>query len=311
MPSSFNFLDSFSTNCSSSGWHPASSVQVWYSLVGVVAAVSCLFGIPANLSVMVKLGRDLRGSAMSQRLFFSLALSDLLCLLCLLAGGVIFLAELPIGAGVCQAVLYFLFFSITSSSNILVLISVQRYYQILHHTRWAKVSRGWQRLLLGAVWGLAALLALPAALTEAGRRPADGLSCRNQRIPMAVELIYISYAVCCQLLLLLFYLLLVRGLKRIKMCDQKKRAITKLLSRILAVSLVLGFFPITARLFYVYAGLTQSETLLCVSKMLTFIEFIYFFTHCLNPWLYFFTSLRQRRRGDGKRRFLMALNDSS
>jgi len=118
------------TNCTSAGGPHTICIQPWYLFAGVVATVTCLFGIPANISVIVKLSRHLRGSTMSQRLFFNLAMSDLLCLFCLLAGGFIFLTELHSTLRVCQVLFYLFFFSVTSSLHILVLISIQRYYQV-------------------------------------------------------------------------------------------------------------------------------------------------------------------------------------
>ncbi|KAM4569215.1 P2Y purinoceptor 4-like [Odontesthes bonariensis] len=289
-------------------------IPPWYLFAVVVVTVPCLFGIPANISVIVKLSRHLRGSTMSQRLFFNLALSDLLCLFCLLAGGIILLTELnsTLHSTLCQVLFYLFFFSLNSSLNILVLISFQRYYQILHHAKWAKVNRTWQRILLFSVWMLAALLALPPvfSLTEV-KRETEQPSCKSKRVTPEVEVIYIVYTVSCHLLLLFFCVLLVRGVKRLKMCDKKKRSVTKLFSRIIAVSLIVSFLPLMARVIYVTARLTESKNLLNVSKWITFIECFYFTNHCLNPWLYFFASLKQKREPNSERgHFLMPLDDS-
>lgn len=117
---------STSFNCTFSG-KPLTS---WYIVAGVVTTVSCLLGIPANITIIVQLSRHLRGSSMTQRLFFYLAMSDLLCLICLPFGMYIFFNGTCLADGMNQFLLYYFIFCITTDLNILVLISIQRYYQV-------------------------------------------------------------------------------------------------------------------------------------------------------------------------------------
>ncbi|XP_073337106.1 urotensin-2 receptor-like [Pagrus major] len=302
----------FFNNCSYSGPPLTSCLWPWYIVASVIVAVSFLLGMPANFTVIVKLSRHLHGSSISQRLFFSLAVSDVLCLLCLPVGVAIFINGPSLSHGVCQLFFYFFFFCITSDVNILVLISIQRYYQVLHPKKWEKLGRIWQRLLLFSVWMLGALVALPAVflLTEVKNEDdwTDSRSCRNQRITPLLEAVYISFIVFCHLVLFYFYQLLVRGVHRTKMADKKKPRVTKLFIRIIAASLVVGFFPLVLRVVYVVALFTESAELLHVSQMLTFVECFYFFNHCLNPFLYFFAS---RHQPGGGKSLLMPLNDNS
>ncbi|XP_049423278.1 type-1 angiotensin II receptor-like [Epinephelus fuscoguttatus] len=315
--SSFNTscsLNSSMNNCSSSETSPSSSLHPWYIVAGVLISVSCVLGIPANITVIVKLSQQLRGSTMSQRLFFNLAVSDLLCLFYLTAGVVIFFNGIHLTEGVCSLLFYFFFFCITSDSNILVLISIQRYYQILHHKKWSKLKRIWQRVSLFAVWMLGALVALPAVFllreVEIEDEWTDGHSCKNKRIEPVLETFYISFMVFSQFVVLSFYLLLVRGVNRAQMPAKKQDKTNKLFMRIIAVSLVFGFSPLVLRTMYVAALFTESDRLLRVSKMLTFVECLYFFNPCLNPFLYFFASRHYRKEGGTKRRcLLMPLND--
>ncbi len=127
---SSDFFNSSISNCSFSGTPLTSCLRPWYIAAGVVLAVSCLLGIPANITVIVKLSRHLRGSSISQRLFFNLAVSDLFCLLCSPVGMVVFFIAPHLTHGMCQLLFYFFIFCITSDLNILVLISIQRYYQV-------------------------------------------------------------------------------------------------------------------------------------------------------------------------------------
>ncbi|XP_037616686.1 C5a anaphylatoxin chemotactic receptor 1-like [Sebastes umbrosus] len=308
------FFNSSINNRSSSGTPLTSSLHPWYIIAGVITAVSCLLGIPANIAVIVKLSRHLHGSSISQRLFFNLAVSDLLCLLCLPVGVVIFFYSPHLTHGVCQLLFYFFFFCITSGLNILVLISIQRYYQVLHPNKWARLGRIWQRFLLFTVWMLGALVALPVVFLLEEKAEDEwtyGHSCRNQRITPVLEAFYILFIVSSHLVVLSFYLLLVRGVKRTQMPNKKQPRVTELFIRILAVSLVVGFFPLVLRMLYVAALFTASNKLLQVSKMLTFVECFYFFNHCLNPFLYFFASRHHRGESNTKRKcLLMPLNDN-
>ena len=129
---SSNTSSSIFNNCSYSGPPLTSCLWPWYVVAGVIVAVSFLLGIPANIAVIVKLSRHLHGSSISQRLFFSLAVSDVLCLLCLPVGVVVFINGPSLSHAVCQLLFYSFFFCITSDVNILVLISIQRYYQVGH-----------------------------------------------------------------------------------------------------------------------------------------------------------------------------------
>ncbi|XP_016519987.1 C-X-C chemokine receptor type 5-like [Poecilia formosa] len=283
-----------------------------YVAAAVIAVLSCLLGIPTNILVIVKLSSHLRGSSMTKRLIFNLALSDLLSLFCLVIAGAIFATGPHLAHGLCQLFFFIILFCITSSSNILLLISIQRYYQILHHAKWKKVTRAWQRVLLCGVWILGALLPLPLVLSLMDKnKDADKTSCRNKMITPQAEVVHVAVAISAQLVVLVFYVKLVRGVRKVQMSDRKKQKINRLFTRILAVSLI-DFLPLFARLVAVAAHFRPSKTLSEVSKNLTSIEYLYFLNHCLNPLLYFFASRHQLRDREKKRKlFLMALNDSS
>lgn len=120
-------------NCSVLGSPLTSNLQPWYIAAGVVTGLSCLLGIPANFTIIVQLSRHLRGSSMTQRLFFNLAVSDLLCLIYLPFGVFIFYNEICLANGLYQFLFYFFIFCTTTGLNILVLISIQRYYQVCNY----------------------------------------------------------------------------------------------------------------------------------------------------------------------------------
>lgn len=176
------------------------------------------------------------------------------------------------------------------------------------------MTRKWQRVLLFTVWTLGALLSLPLVLSLTERvveeKECKRRSCRNKQIPPVAELIYIVTSISSQLVVLVFYIKLVKGVKNVQMSDKKKQKINRLFSRILAVSLIY-FLPLFARLVAVAAHFTGSKMLSDFNIYVTPIEYLYFLNHCLNPLLFFFSSRHQLRDRNKKRRlFLMALNDS-
>lgn len=162
---------------------------------------------------------------------------------------------------------------------------------------------------------LAALMALPVVFSLRDVKTKDEWNdvrtCRNQRITPVLQAVYILIIFFSHVVLWTFYLLLVRGVNRTQMSGKKKPRVLKLFIRIIAVFLVVGFFPLILRVVYVAALFTASEELLRVSQMLTFVECFYFFHHCLNPFLYFFASRHDRRESSNKKkRFFMPLDDN-
>lgn len=187
--------------------------------------------------------------------------------------------------------------------------------QILHPQKWYKLRRRWQRLLLSSVWLLGAIIALPVVFSlidvKTAEEQYDGRSCKNQRIAPALEAVYILFIVCCHIGLLSLYMLVVKGVKKTEIPDKKQSSvrINQLFIRIIAASLVVNVLPLILRVLYVIALFTKSQTLLLFSKKLTFVECFYFFTHCLNPFLYFFASQPEKRENNSKKKiYFMSLS---
>ncbi|CAI5635912.1 delta-type opioid receptor-like [Oreochromis niloticus] len=287
-----------------------SCLDRWYIAAGVVILLSSILGILANINVTWKLIQNLHGSSMSQHHIFNLALSDLLCLLILLVGSIVFWTGLHLNHSICQLLIYLLFFCNTTNLNVLVLISIQKYYQILRREKWIKVTPTQQKIFLSSVWLLGALLGI-FFLSEVKIKGkwTDKGSCENFSFSPVQECIYIAFTVISHVVSLACYSLLVRGMNRIQISDKKKLRITKLFLRIIAGSLVFAVIALIFRTAYVTVRLAAPEKLLYISKMFIFMECFYFFKHSLNPLLYYFASLHEST--DKEIRFFMSLDDSS
>lgn len=153
-------------------------------------------------------------------------------------------------------------------------------------------------------------MALPVVILPKDDKSSDCSFCNVQRITPQLEAIYIIFIVFSHLILLSFYVLLVRGVKQTQMPDKTQPRVNKLVIRIIAVFLLVGFFPLIVRMLYAAARFMKLEYLCRISMMLTFVECFYFFSHCLNPFLYFFASGHHKRDKSTKRNSLF-LNDNS
>lgn len=165
--------------------------------------------------------------------------------------------------------------------------------QVLHPRKWANLGKRWQRFLLFTAWMLGALLALPVVFSlikvKTEDKCTDGYSCNNRMITPALQIVYVLFIVFSQIVLLSFYLLLVRRVSQTQMPDRKPLRSTKIIITIIVVSLVVCFIPLILRVVHVSVFFT-ADKVHHISKILTFAECFYFFKHCLNPFLYFFAS---------------------
>uniref|UniRef100_UPI003AAA88C9 C-C chemokine receptor type 7-like n=1 Tax=Centroberyx gerrardi TaxID=166262 RepID=UPI003AAA88C9 len=268
-----------------SDWPP------WLIFACLVVGACCLLGIPANIVVIARLSCRLRHSTMTEHLFFNLAVSDLLFLLCIPAVAILIIAPY-------QFYFFFLFFCFSSGFFIVVLISVQRYYQVLHPQKWARLGQRGQWVLLLGMWVLAALLSLPALFLP--EESDVGISPRGLHILLVLGVVYISLPVFSYLVMITFYIRLVRGVNRRKFFNDSHSRMTKLIIRIIASSLAFSIPPLAYRMLQLAAILTHSDTLLELSDKLSFVSSFYFFKSCLNPFLYFFAS-RDRSGCDTER----------
>ncbi|XP_076010352.1 urotensin-2 receptor-like [Genypterus blacodes] len=295
-------------NClwASSSSSSPSCVQTEHIIAGLILSGCCLVGVPTNIFVIASLGRRLRRTSITIHLLFSLAVSDILTLLCLPVGMVMFYNGFPLTDALCYLYFFFFFFCLSSGFITLVLMSIQRYFQVLHPKKWAWLSKRDQKVLVLGAWVLGALLSLPVLFClrddGAGDEGDARHSCTNLRIMPILEVVYSGLTVASYLILLYFYLRLVRGVNRVKLSNKYQSRMAKIILRILAASLAFSIPPLVLRVLHAVAALKESPHLLQLSKKLVFVECLYFLNPCLNPFLYFFSSRDRKGRDCSKGR---------
>ena len=115
-----------------------------------VLGLCFVLGVPGNLSVLGILVRRLKENSFTIRLMLSLTVSDLLTLLPLPMWIWALLHDWIFGTAGCKIISYIDYWCLYCSALCVTLMSVQRYLQVLHLQKWAKLgTRGKNGLLCG------------------------------------------------------------------------------------------------------------------------------------------------------------------
>ncbi|XP_027018729.2 leukotriene B4 receptor 1-like [Tachysurus fulvidraco] len=123
-----------------------------------VLAVCFILGVPGNIAVMVRLSGWLKRGSFTPRLMLSLAISDLLTLISLPIWIWDFLHGWVFGLVLCKLLSYMVYLSLYCSILCVVLMSMQRYIQVLHPEKWKKLGKKGKKILLSGMWMLSAVL---------------------------------------------------------------------------------------------------------------------------------------------------------
>ncbi|KAL2087893.1 hypothetical protein ACEWY4_016721 [Coilia grayii] len=155
------------------------AVPIANQLSSGVLGLCFLFGIPANVTVVVMILRNFKRDNFTLQLMLNLAASDILCLITLPLWIHSLLAGWTFSQGVCKALCVLVYISLYSSVMTVTLMSVQRYFAVLYSRQWARLGRGGERALLCSLWILAAILSSPAAVIRSVRKGALAHSCEE------------------------------------------------------------------------------------------------------------------------------------
>ncbi|XP_066509115.1 leukotriene B4 receptor 1-like [Hoplias malabaricus] len=276
----------------------------------ILAASSVLglcfaLGVPGNIAVLVLISRWLKGGSFTSWLMLSLAVSDLMTLLPLPIWIYALLHDWVFGLGLCKLFSYVVYLSIYSSVLCVTLLSVQRYVQVLHPQKLAKLTARGRKCLVSGIWILSGVLACYAPIQRHVQLKQDGrLYChahyRNNGERLAtlfvetLVLFVVPFPI-----LIYFYVRLHHGVSQSAFFNTHK--LTKIVSRILFTFLFF-WIPLHVNNFVLIAALLlDDDHLLKIAEAvgnttgaLTFIN------SSMNPFIYAFSAraLRQRTPRD-------------
>ncbi|XP_058230471.1 C5a anaphylatoxin chemotactic receptor 1-like [Hemibagrus wyckioides] len=132
-------------------------VSTEYWIASSVMGVCFILGVPGNIVVMVRLAGWLKTDSFTPRLMLSLAVSDLLTLISLPVWILDFLHGWVFDLTTCKLLTYVVYLSFYCSILCVILMSIQRYMQVLHPEKWNKLGRKGKKILLIGMWILSAI----------------------------------------------------------------------------------------------------------------------------------------------------------
>ncbi|XP_017306799.1 leukotriene B4 receptor 1 [Ictalurus punctatus] len=268
-----------------------------------VLAVCFILGVPGNIAVMVRLAGWLKGGSFTPRLMLSLAISDLLTLLFLPVWIWSVLHGWFFGLFLCKLLSYLLYFSLYCSTLCVMLMSVQRYMQVLHPQKWNKLGSKGKKILLSGMWMFSGVLSSYALVQRS--LSLDGqehLQCRlhyHNDVERVATLIWeIMVFVVLFFTLIYFYFQLYRGVN--KSAFFSSNIMTKLVTRIVACFFIFWVPNQISNTLLITAVLLENDNLLKsaeagsnITGAMTFIN------SCVNPFLYAFSARALRQYNPG------------
>ncbi|XP_047005867.1 leukotriene B4 receptor 1 [Ictalurus punctatus] len=264
-----------------------------------VLAVCFILGVPGNIAVMVRLAGWLKEGSFTPRLMLSLAISDLLTLLSLPVWIWSLLHGWVFSLFLCKLLSYLVYLSLYCSTLCVMLMSVQRYMQVLHPQKWNKLGRKGKKILLSGMWILSGVLSSYALVQRTLSFDMEGhLQCKkfywNDAERVGTLIWEIIIFVVSFLILAYFYVQLYRGVN--KSAFFSSNSMTKLVTRIVACFFIFWIPFHINNTVLIIAVLLENDNLLKsaeagdnITAALTFIN------SCVNPFLYAFSARALRQ----------------
>ncbi|XP_047674882.1 leukotriene B4 receptor 1-like [Tachysurus fulvidraco] len=259
-----------------------------------VLAFCFILGVPGNIAVMVRLSGWLKRGSFTPRLMLSLAISDLLTLIFLPVWIWDLLHEWVFGLVLCKLLSYMVYLSLYCSILCVVLMSMQRYIQVLHPEKWKKLGRKGKKILLSGMWMLSAVFSCYALVQRSlSLNKKERLQCRLsyrydvervatltwQMIIFVASFTIVSY----------FYFHLHRGVNNSAFFSSN--SLTKLVTRIVVCFFIFWIPGQISNIVIIFAAFTGNGSLLrsavSVDNITTALAFI---NSCVNPFLYAFSA---------------------
>ncbi|KAK2845464.1 hypothetical protein Q7C36_010318 [Tachysurus vachellii] len=267
-----------------------------------VLAVCFILGVPGNIAVMVRLSGWLKRGSFTPRLMLSLAISDLLTLISLPIWIWDLLHEWVFGLVLCKLLSYLVYLSLYCSVLCVILMSMQRYIQVLHPEKWKKLGRKGKKILLSGMWMLSAVLSCYALVQcnlslDRGRRLQCRKRYRNEVERVATLIWEIIIFVASFTIVSYFYFHLHRGVNNSAFSTSK--LLTKLVTRILVCFFMFWIpFHINNTLLII-AVLLGNDSLLRSAESGDITAALTFINSCVNPFLYAFSARALRQHSSG------------
>ncbi|XP_047674689.1 type-1 angiotensin II receptor B-like [Tachysurus fulvidraco] len=260
----------------------------------IVVAVCFILGVPGNIAVMVRLSGWLKSGSFTPRLMLSLAISDLLTLISLPVWIWAFLHGWVFDKVLCKLLSFLIYLSFNCSILCVILMSMQRYIQVLHPEKWNKLGRKGKKILLSGMWMLSAVLSCYALiLNSIGLDRGGRLQCR---LIFQTEVEIVSIFIWEFILFVAsfttvsyFYFHLHRGVNNSAFFSSNP--LTKVVTRIVVCFFIFWSPHEISKIVIIIATLTENDSLLgsaesgyIVTTALAFIN------SCVNPFLYAFSA---------------------
>ncbi|XP_026786934.3 C5a anaphylatoxin chemotactic receptor 1-like [Pangasianodon hypophthalmus] len=268
-----------------------------------VLSVCFILGVPANIAVMVRLAGWLKRGSFTPRLMLSLAVSDLLTLLSLPVWIWALLHGWVFSLVLCKLLSYLVYLSLYCSMLCVILMSVQRYIQVLHPQKWNKLGRKGKKILVSGIWILSGVLSSYALVQRTLSLDREGhLQCRlhyQNDVERVATLIWeIILFVVLFPTLTYFYFHLSRGVNNSAFFSS--RSLTKLVTRIIACFFILWVPLQISNIVIITAALLRNDSLLrSAERSETITAALTFINSCMNPFLYGFSARAVRQQTDG------------
>ncbi|KAK2845466.1 hypothetical protein Q7C36_010320 [Tachysurus vachellii] len=283
-----------SSNCSLTA-----TVTTENLIASSVLAVCFILGVPGNIAVMVRLSGWLKKGSFTPRLMLSLAISDLLTLISLPIWIWALLHGWVFGLVFCKLLSYMLYLSLYCSILCLVLMSMQRYIQVLHPEKWKKLGRKGEKILLSGMWMLSAVLSCYALVVRNERMDRGRFQCRlkyrNEVERVATLTWQIILFVASSTIVSYFYYHLHRGVNNSAFFSSN--SLTKLVTRIVVCFFIFWIPNQISNIVIIFAALTGNDSLLRYAESGDNVtSALIFINSCVNPFLYAF-SVRALQQG--------------
>ncbi|XP_036454718.1 leukotriene B4 receptor 1-like [Colossoma macropomum] len=278
-------------NFSNSSISLSSETLAASSVLGLCFAL----GVPGNIAVLVLLSGWLKGGSFTPRLMLSLAISDLMTLLPLPVWIYALLHDWVFGLGLCKFFSYVVYWSLYSSVLCVTLLSVQRYVQVLHPQKWAKLRARGQNGLVSGIWILSGVFACYSLVQRRVKLEKDGrLHCRAQyynnseRVATLILETLVMFAVPFPLLVYC-YVCLQHGVTQSAFFNTRR--MTRLVSRIVA-AFFFFWVPIHINniMLIVAVLLGQDQLLRFAEAGSNIAGALTFINSCVNPFVYTFSA---------------------